>query len=108
MCFKEWPECYKHCENCDNLRHRDDLILVTDGAVDPDEKMICAQCASKQLSASCQEIKTLKAKLKNANDAFISIAEYWNGSSNDMAVSDALEAMRNMATDAAKAMEEKP
>jgi len=57
MCYKEWPECYKHCDNCDNLRHKDDLILVTDGAVDPDEKMICAQCASKQLSALRNEVR---------------------------------------------------
>ena len=57
MCYKEWPECYKHCDNCDNLRNKDDLILVTDGAVDPDEKMICAQCASKQLSALRNEVR---------------------------------------------------
>jgi len=101
MCYKEWPECYKYCDNCDNLRHKDDLILVTDGAVDPDEKMVCAQCASKQLG----EVAGLKAKLRKASDTFIAIAEYWNGSSNDMALSDALETMRNMATDAAKAME---
>jgi hypothetical protein len=33
------------------------LILVTDGAIDPDEKMVCAQCASKQLSALRNEVR---------------------------------------------------
>jgi hypothetical protein len=46
MCYNEPPSTYRSCDLCDNFRHKDDLILVTDGAVDPDEKMICAQCAS--------------------------------------------------------------
>lgn len=66
MSEKEWPACYQHCDNCDNLRYRDDLILVTDGAIDPDEKMICAQCASKQLSAFRNQVRALRNEVKAA------------------------------------------
>jgi len=56
MCYND-NDCYRECDACSNVRHRDDLILVTDGAVDPDEKTICAQCASKQLSALRNEVR---------------------------------------------------
>lgn len=57
MSENDWIACYRQCDNCDNLRHRVDLILVTDGAVDPDGKKICYQCASKQLSALRNEVR---------------------------------------------------
>jgi len=85
MCYKEWPECYKHCDNCDNLRHKDDLILVTDGAVDPDEKMICAQCASKQLSALRNEVRITRIRTGVMMETYPNEAEaYINGDDNVM------------------------
>jgi hypothetical protein len=69
--------------------------------------LICCHGEVESNCFSCKEIKTLKAKLKKASDTFIAISEYWNGSGNSMALIDALEAMRNMADEAAKAMEER-
>ena len=54
--------------------------------------------ANALLRAECE---AKQKKIDAAYDAFVHIAEYWNGSDNDRAVADALEVMRNSATDAA-------
>jgi hypothetical protein len=66
MCYNEPPSTYRSCDLCDNFRHKDDMVVITD------DRLLCTQCASKQLQQAEASRNVLATEVRAWRDGYTS------------------------------------